>query len=255
MATDTLPTNSSAWPQVGNPPPNALSPTDPNPEWEMVADDTTNNTVSSGSEGKTNTDNNNNDHIVILPADIETSIKSNKIKGRPRSATIGGSSGQVSSYSYSTPATHHNKSTTQPNFADRSSTTNHPSESTPGDTSIHSDLSSRTKRRVLRRCASTPDLLMSDNAHEVIVEDESDDETTNSSTDSEEPEEDVVLEESFEVVSDNDEENNNEREVYDQQDADDDDDDDSGEGTDEPLFMIDDEDTDIHRCDEESATL
>ena len=256
MATDTLPTNSSAWPQVGNPPPNALSPTDPNPEWEMVADDTTNNTVSSGSEGKTNTDNNNNDHVVILPADIETSIKSNKIKGRPRSATIGGSSGQVSSSSYSTPATHHNKSTTQPNFADRSSTTNHPSESTPGDTSIHSDLSSRTKRRVLRRCASTPDLLMSDNAHEVIVEDESDDETTNSSTDSEEPEEDVVLEESFEVVSDNDEENNNEREVYDQQDADDDDDDDdSGEGTDEPLFMIDDEDTDIHRCDEESATL
>ena len=112
MATDTLPTNSSAWPQVGNPPPNALSPTDPNPEWEMVADDTTNNnTANSGSDVKTNT--NDNDHVVILPADIETSIKSssnkNKIKGRPRSATIGGSTcGQI----ISTPT--RNKSTTQP---------------------------------------------------------------------------------------------------------------------------------------------
>mmetsp|Transcript_26103 Transcript_26103/g.44394 ORF Transcript_26103/g.44394 Transcript_26103/m.44394 type:complete len:492 (-) Transcript_26103:334-1809(-) len=240
MATDTLHTNSSAWPQVGNPPPNAMSPTDPNPEWEMVADDTTTNTGNSGGDGKTITDsdnnnNNNNDHVVILPADIGSSIKSNKskIKGRPRSATIGG--GQASS---STPIYNNNKTSSTTQHADR---TTNPSDSNHGDTSISSDFSSRTKRRILRRCVSTPDLLVSDNAHEVIVEDESDDDETSSSC--EEPE-DVELDESFEVVSDNEEED----EEADQ------DDDDSGEGTDEPLFMIDDEDTDI-RCDEESATL
>mmetsp|Transcript_129 Transcript_129/g.179 ORF Transcript_129/g.179 Transcript_129/m.179 type:complete len:488 (+) Transcript_129:308-1771(+) len=235
MATDTLHTNSSAWPQVGNPPPNAMSPTDPNPEWEMVADDTTTNTATG--DGKTTTDNNsnnNNDHVVILPADIGSSIKSNKnkIKGRPRSATIGG--GQASS----TPI-HNNKTSSTTQHADR---TTNPSDSNHGDTSISSDLSSRTKRRVLRRCVSTPDLLVSDNAHEVIVEDESDDDDE---TSSEEPQ-DIELDESFEVVSDNEDEE--EEEGIEQ------DEDDSGEGTDEPLFMIDDEDTDI-RCDEESATL
>jgi len=209
----------------------------------MVADDTTTNTGSSGGDGKTTTDsdnnnNNRNDHVVILPADIGSSIKSNKnkIKGRPRSATIGG--GQASS----TPIYNNNKtsSTTQHHPADR---TTNPSDSNHGDTSISSDLSSRTKRRILRRCVSTPDLLVSDNAHEVIVEDESDEASSSSSC--EEPE-DVELDESFEVVSDNEEEEEDEEADQDE--------DDSGEGTDEPLFMIDDEDTDI-RCDEESATL
>jgi len=206
----------------------------------MVADDTTTNTGNSGGDGNTTTDsdnnnNNRNDHVVILPADIGSSIKSNKnkIKGRPRSATIGASS---------TPIYNNNKtsSTTQHHPADR---TTNPSDSNHGDTSISSDLSSRTKRRILRRCVSTPDLLVSDNAHDVIVEDESDE--ASSSCCCEEPE-DVELDESFEVVSDNEEEEEEEEA--------DKDDDDSGEGTDEPLFMIDDEDTDI-RCDEESATL
>jgi len=243
MATDTLHTNNSAWPQVGNPPPNAMSPTDPNPEWEMVADDNTADNTVDGSDGgdckptadnNTNTNSTNKEHVVILPADIGSSIKSNKnkIKGRPRSATIGG--GQASSL-----ITPNNK------------TTQNVVPPPAGDTSISSsDLSSRTKRRVLRRCASTPDLVMSDKDHEVIVEDESDDDDDDSTTSSGEQVEDNdgALGESFEVVSDNEEDEEGENETSSSDDQD--------EGTDEPsLFMIDDEDTDIHRCDEESATL
>mmetsp|Transcript_1783 Transcript_1783/g.2476 ORF Transcript_1783/g.2476 Transcript_1783/m.2476 type:complete len:431 (+) Transcript_1783:221-1513(+) len=255
MATDTLHTNSSAWPQVGNPPPNAMSPTDPNPEWEMVADETTANTDGNGSgsgDCKPTADNNNSnnnttstnntEHVVILPADIGSSIQSNKskIKGRPRSATIGGQA----SYSSSTSTPTNNNMSTTPNFH-RSSSTN---PATPGDTSVNSDLSSRTKRRVFRRCVSTPDLLMSDKDHEVIVEDESDDDDDDNSNSTS-----SVVGESFEVVSDNDDE---EEEEEGENETSSDHIDVSGDDTDEPLFMIDDEDTDIHRCDdEESATL
>ena len=229
--TDTLHTNNSAWPQVGNPPPNAMSPTDPNPDWELVADN---------DDTSKNNNNNSNDHVVILPADIGSSIhrKSNKSKikggGRPRSSTICG--GQASSSS-TTPTI--NKTSTQLDI-----------NTTPGDTSISSDLSSRTKRRILRRCASTPDLLMSDNAHEVIVEDESDDETTSSEEDVDRDLNDE-LGESFEVLlSDNDDE----EDVGEEDQADDQD------GNDEPIMIDDDEEEEgsssdtTHRCDE-SATL
>ena len=66
--------------------------------------------------------------------------------------------------------------------------------------SISSGSVLRSPRRHLRRCASTPDLLVSDNAHEIIVEDESD------SSSEEEGEAGAVNalaleEESFEVVT------------------------------------------------------
>ena len=217
MATDALQSSSGAWPQVGNPPP-TMSPTDPNPEWEMIADEENNNSSS----------NNNNDHVVILPADIGSSIQSNNIiKGRPRSATMGGQ----------TPLARKNqRDNTTPATAPSSPTKN------PGDTSTSSDVSSRTKHRKLRRCASTPDLLMSDNAHEVIVEDESDESTTSSSSQEGDDEEkgDVYRDlnenlggESFEVLSDDNQDDNNS----------------------EPVMIDEDSDSAVHRCDEESATL
>ena len=224
MATDALHSSSGAWPQVGNPPPtNTMSPTDPNPEWEMIADEDNNNSNSINSS-------NNDDHVVILPADIGSSIERNKsIKGRPRSATMGGQ----------TPLAFKNQhDNTTPATAPNSPTKN------PGDTSIaSSDVSSRTKHRKLRRCASTPDLLMSDNAHEVIVEDESDESTTSSSQEEENDDEekcDVYRDlnenlggESFEVLSDDNQDDNNS----------------------EPVMIDEDSDSAVHRCDEESATL
>ncbi|EJK46056.1 hypothetical protein THAOC_35298 [Thalassiosira oceanica] len=66
--------------------------------------------------------------------------------------------------------------------------------------SVSSGSALRSPRRHLRRCASTPDLLVSDNAHEIIVEDESD----SSSEEEGEAEAVNVLaleEESFEVVT------------------------------------------------------
>jgi len=72
------------------------------------------------------------------------------------------------------------------------------------ESSVSSGSVLRSPRRHIRRCASTPDLVVSDNAHEIIVEDESD------SSSEEEDEEEVVNvsaleEESFEVVTEGEE--------------------------------------------------
>ena len=242
MATDALHTNSSAWPQVGNPPPNAISPTDPNPEWEMVADNDINNnanTANNNNSSDTTAKEDDNDHVLILPANIHSSMQSNtKVKGRPRSATIGGER-LSSSPNKSSSLFHRANTTTAADFT----------------TDSNSDMSSRTKRRTLRRCASTPDLFVSDNAHEVIVEDESDEESGSSCCDEELSEE---LGDSFEVVSTHEEEEEVDQ-VEQSGDADPDADNSGADNNnDEPLFNLiegEEEECDFQRSDEESATL
>ena len=173
------------WPAVGNPaPPSSNLPND-NPEWEMILDDDNDENANFSSTA------NNIDHVLILPSETVTRSTGR----RPRSATIGGEA--------NAPET-------------KSSIIRAPSS---GGISISSNSSKhslpKSPRRALRRCASTPDLLVSDSAHEVIVEDESDSEedyaNTDSRSSSEEEEEDVELieaedndnlgEESFEVLS------------------------------------------------------
>eukprot|EP00571_Detonula_confervacea_P007695 CAMPEP_0172324640 /NCGR_PEP_ID=MMETSP1058-20130122/51869_1 /TAXON_ID=83371 /ORGANISM="Detonula confervacea, Strain CCMP 353" /LENGTH=458 /DNA_ID=CAMNT_0013040971 /DNA_START=454 /DNA_END=1830 /DNA_ORIENTATION=+ len=167
----------TAWPAVGNPPPPMDE--DPNPEWEMIAEEE--NTASCSGD--------NHGNVVIFPgaSATETVRLSNSgnngmIKGRPRSATMGGPI--IGEKEAATPA--HDVVTMPRNNS---------------SCEIELPKSSSQRRTPLRRCASTPDLMMSDNAHEVIVEDESDDEEV-SSEDAElvEAEEDSDGE-SFEVLS------------------------------------------------------
>lgn len=151
---------------------------DPNPEWEMIAE-----TEESASPTS-------NHNVVIFPGASATEIArvrlnsvsgdgNNMIRGRPRSATIGGP-GDTAAAVNDVVTMSRNNSSCEIDFPKGS---------------FH-------KRAALRRCASTPDLMMSDNAHEVIVEDESDDEGV-SSDDAElvEVEYEESDEESFEVLS------------------------------------------------------
>jgi hypothetical protein len=152
--------------------------------------------------------------------------------------------GQTTSTNPSTFFRHKNHDITNPTTTDANTTTdNH-----PGDNSISGssgdggggDLSSSRIKRPLRRCVSTPDLLMSDNAHEVIVEDESNEDasiTASSSGGDVEEEEDEGLGESFEVLSENDDE------VL------------AGDNSGEVIGHDEDDGSDAHRCDEESATF
>ncbi|KAL3790296.1 hypothetical protein HJC23_002922 [Cyclotella cryptica] len=107
-------------------------------EWEMVADTEEADVLHA-----------NTDHIVILP----TGDIPKEAKGRPRSATVGGEGAAVSGRS--------NRVLKESGSFNSSSKGSDPF---------------KVNRRTLRRCASTPDLLVSDNDHEVIVEDESDEE-------------------------------------------------------------------------------
>jgi hypothetical protein len=110
-----------------------------NNEWEMIA------------EIEGDTINGNNRHVVILPTD-ENFSTAKESKGRPRSATVGGEGAAIAAVS--------NRVLKEcGSFGD--------SVSKGGDVI-------KFNRRSLRRCASTPDLLVSDQDHEVIVEDESD---------------------------------------------------------------------------------
>jgi len=158
MTAETM-TSDKSWPALGNPQPpiTSLSPEDPNPEWEMIAEVENENTLD-------------NNRVVIMSTSNTTGKNKNVVKGRPRSATIGGEAATDAAVVVAAP-----RSTT-------------------------SSKSSSNRPRTLRRCASTPDLLMGDSAHEVIVEDESD------SEDQSESEEDAEFitadDESFEVLSD-----------------------------------------------------
>ncbi|KAL7476122.1 hypothetical protein ACHAW6_002001 [Cyclotella cf. meneghiniana] len=107
-------------------------------EWEMIAD-----------TEETENLHENTDHVLILP----TGDVPNESKGRPRSATVGGEGAAVSGGSNRVLK-----------------------ESGSFNSSSKNSDAFKVNRRILRRCASTPDLLVSDNAHEVIVEDESDEE-------------------------------------------------------------------------------
>ncbi|KAL7554863.1 hypothetical protein ACHAWF_018424 [Thalassiosira exigua] len=189
MATDTMMSDAS-WPAVGNPAPplNAISAEDPNPDWEMIAEEENENSSTPGIV---------DDRVLIFPTTKCTEAESREIpsKGRPRSATIGGEGTEVV--------------VAGPKSFQRNSTVGKAGSSLSGSSG-----------RTLRRCASTPDLVVCDSGHQVIVEDESDtdEEGRSGSNDSEdvelieaeEEEEDdplVVsgnadLEQSFEVLSD-----------------------------------------------------
>lgn len=195
MPVETMASN-SAWPSLSESHGNvrAESTNNTNNEWEMIAE-----------HEEDNINNPNNPHVVILP--INRKVSSSKdINGRPRSATVGGE-GAV---------------TAAANRSDK----NLKVCGSFDNLSKGSDLKVG-RSRSLRRCASTPDLLMSDNDHEVIVEDESDedgdelefissdesDSYGEESVEDETVEEDVVRvksyegddnEDSFEVVSEKD---------------------------------------------------
>ncbi|KAL9179826.1 hypothetical protein ACHAXT_007796 [Thalassiosira profunda] len=109
-------------------PPMATLSPEENPGWEMI--DENENTVAV------------NNNVVILPSDTaaEAVRNSGVVGGRPRSATIGGEAAAASS--------------TLPRSYSRASTSGKAAPASP--------------RRTLRRCASTPDLLVGDKDHEVI---------------------------------------------------------------------------------------
>ena len=140
MPVETM-TNNSAWPSLNESHGNVIPASEPtgnnnNNEWEMIAE-------------KEEDMNENHRRVVILPP-----ISSEKdTNGRPRSATVGGEAA----------------------IAAGDDKVLKGCDSFSGSVSKGSDVI-RVCRRSLRRCASTPDLLVSDNDHEVIVEDESDDE-------------------------------------------------------------------------------
>ena len=188
MPVETMTTN-NAWPSL-NESHGVIPPTasnNKNNEWEMIAE--------------SEEDTMQNRRVVIIPP-----ISSEKDTGRPRSATVGGEAAIAA-------------------VAARD-------KELKGHESFSSSLSKesgviRVCRRSLRRCASTPDLVVSDNDHEVIVEDESDEEedgvesvasddgdsyVEEGSNEDESEDEDVVcveqaeesnVDESFEVVSEN----------------------------------------------------
>eukprot|EP00584_Thalassiosira_punctigera_P003006 CAMPEP_0172538200 /NCGR_PEP_ID=MMETSP1067-20121228/9647_1 /TAXON_ID=265564 ORGANISM="Thalassiosira punctigera, Strain Tpunct2005C2" /NCGR_SAMPLE_ID=MMETSP1067 /ASSEMBLY_ACC=CAM_ASM_000444 /LENGTH=477 /DNA_ID=CAMNT_0013323655 /DNA_START=294 /DNA_END=1730 /DNA_ORIENTATION=- len=183
MATQTIMT-SDAWPALGNPAPPMSE--DPNPEWEMIAEE----------EGENNAVGN----VVILPDIGAAEVAKNdlfKNRGRQRSATIGHAHDVVDAGAaiVASPVEGFHRTATV--------------ESVPsGGSSV-----GRGRHRTLRRCASTPDLVVSDNAHELIVEDESDSEDqssaeedaeliTNEQLEDEELVDSDDLNESFEVLSD-----------------------------------------------------
>ena len=206
MPVETMMTSDATnWPAVGNPPPPVSD--DPNPEWEMIAEDEEVNTAN---------------HVVISG--------NLALKGRPRSHTIGGEAATAEANTNSAtglPKTFHRFSTAA---SDKASTTSSFSGS----------------RRTFRRCASTPDLLISDNAHERIVEDESDSEDYEDSDNNVDEragggDQGSELSESFEVVSDENQEDGAEEDACDIGDDDDDDD--------EPVMIDEESNT------EESGTL
>lgn len=152
--------NDPSWPAVGNPVPpplNATSSEDPSHEWEMIVDEEENENAEStiiGSAGNTS--------CVVIFHGASTvdanrarsgdgiTTQENKEGRRPRSATVGGEAAVKRAII---------------------------------GTSKSSSFGCEMKiervgsfPRLLRRCNSTPDLVVSDNAHEVIVEDESDSE-------------------------------------------------------------------------------
>ena len=187
MVTESMISDNTTWPVLGSPAPpiSTISPDDPNPEWEMITENENETTTTAAADD--------NHRVVIFPSATATEAVrgSDVIRGRPRSATIGGEA--VDGHT----------------------------ESVGGSSTSGSKLSS--PRRKLRRCASTPDLMIHDNSHEIIVEDESDteeEEDQSSGEDGElieadefedEDEEALVVdgnqfEESFEVLSDRKEE-------------------------------------------------
>lgn len=179
-------------------PPMATLSPEENPGWEMI--DENENAVAV------------NNNVVILPSDTATEAVRNSgvVGGRPRSATIGGEAAAANS-------------TLPPSYS-RASTSGKAAPASP--------------RRTLRRCASTPDLLVGDKDHEVIVEDESDSEEDQSDSEGpelieavEEEEGNGLGDESFEVVGEK------------RQDSPDEDD--------EPVMI----DEDCHTAGEESGTL
>ena len=133
-----------------------------NNEWEMIAENSENDTANNGR------------HVVILPSSDNMNT-SKETKGRPRSATVGGEA-----------------------VAAESDKVLKECESFGEGGNKDIDVI-KAARRSFRRCASTPDLLMSDNDHEVIVEDESDDDEDEVSTSEEgdSGEEDETVEEDF----------------------------------------------------------
>ena len=167
MPVETM-TSNTAWPSLNESQGNTIPPeTSNNNEWEMIAE---NEQDISGNDRR----------VVILPTDGGIST-SKEIKGRPRSATVGGEGAAI--------ATGSNRALKECGSF--------------GDSAKGSDVL-KIGRRSLRRCASTPDLLVSDNDHEVIVEDETDDEEQ--SEEGEMIDESDFMEEneeSFEDVSEN----------------------------------------------------
>mmetsp|Transcript_15658 Transcript_15658/g.28295 ORF Transcript_15658/g.28295 Transcript_15658/m.28295 type:complete len:485 (+) Transcript_15658:349-1803(+) len=222
MTADTMTSNESGWPTLGNPAPpmaNPISSQDDehHPEWEMIAED-------EPSSSNSNTAN----RVVILPGATA------EMKRRPRSATIGHARDQTENVAPPT-----GRATT-------SDTSLQTASSIISNTSRGSHGHRGHRSRTLRRCASTPDLLMSDNAHELIVEDESDSESTSGTSGEESDDAQLIdakeledsdegLEESFEVLSDK------QQEVTDE------------EEEEEPIMI--DEELTTNNEEEESATL
>ena len=234
MATETMTNNNPTWPtpnesatlpqsatnmadtsgeDVVVPLPNVI-PSDPNPEWEMIADTEEDEAQAIGASsimGKK--------HFVNMPTAVASSTNKLKVVGRPRSATVG-----------------HEAAPPVPG------TTPSPVSATNCGNSINSNSNSsvcsnssdvpKINRRTLRRCASTPDL---GNDRDIIVEEESSDDDEDEGSDSAElsnvgDDDDEEDDGNYE-----DEDNDESFEVLSEKDNEDDDDD-------EPV-MVDEEDT------------
>ncbi len=203
--------DSTNWPVLGNPIPLPLDATsstedgDPSRplEWEMIAkeeEENENENIVGSTAPNTipttiyNNSSGNNDCVVV----IRGSSSNSKKEQRPRSATIGGEAAAAAANA-------------------RLASTNK-SSSFGCEKKILRAASFPSS--TLRRCASTPDLVVCDSAHEMIVEDESDSEDYDGDGDYEgeqdivrsgsevelvvkedEEESDELLEESFEVLS------------------------------------------------------
>jgi hypothetical protein len=214
MTTDIM-LNDSTWPVVGNPVPPPLHATssdggsDPNsspPEWEMIAEEEEEHTITTTNPTINNNSSDDNDCVVVIHGPSSIGNK----ERRPRSATVGGEAAFASA---NTAVARLACSTSK-----KSSSFGCEEEK---ETKIVRAMSFPTQQRTLRRCASTPDLVVCDNAHEVIVEDESDSEEYDDDGDDDDDDDDdddvasgseeelvvekvevsgELLEESFEVV-------------------------------------------------------
>ncbi|KAL7442103.1 hypothetical protein ACHAXH_006765 [Discostella pseudostelligera] len=175
--------NDSTWPVVGNPVPPPLNATssqegDPSspPEWEMIAEEEEENekniVESSTTIPSTNHSSDNYDCVFVIhgPSNI------GKKEQRPRSATVGGDAAAAAAA----------------NAIARLAATN---KSSSFGCEEKIERAPRSLPRTLRRCASTPDLVVCDNAHEVIVEDESDSEDYDDDGNDEVEHDDVVVSE------------------------------------------------------------